>query len=119
MTIEWGAGDLAAAADGRSFGFVAVADQGPGLAAGRGASASLDRFFRGGAGAAEPGTGLGLAIVDVLARRWRGSVQLRNRASGGLRAEVWLPLSRMPPNNAGDGLRSLDRDLGKSLPGHG
>jgi two-component system, OmpR family, sensor kinase len=115
VTIEWGAGDRLTAAEGGDSGFVAVCDQGPGLAAGE-EERVLRRFFRGGAGAAEPGTGLGLAIVDVLARRWRGSVQLRNRSSGGLRAEVRLPLARQPPSSADDGLRTLDRDLGKSLP---
>jgi two-component system, OmpR family, sensor kinase len=117
VTIEWGVGNPPDAADGRGSGFVAVCDGGPGLAAGE-EERVLGRFFRGGAGSGEPGTGLGLAIVDVLARRWRGSVQLRNRASGGLRAEVSLPLSRMPPNRASDGLPSLGPDFGKSLPGH-
>jgi two-component system, OmpR family, sensor kinase len=116
VTIEWGAGDRPAA-EGSGSGFVAVCDEGPGLAAGE-EQRVLGRFFRGGAGAAEPGTGLGLAIVDVLARRWRGSVELRNRASGGLRAEVRLPLAPNRANAATDGLPTLEGDLGKSLPRH-
>jgi two-component system, OmpR family, sensor kinase len=114
VTIEWGAADRSPVE--RDSGFVAVCDDGPGLAAGE-EKRVLARFFRGGAGAAQPGTGLGLAIVDVLARRWRGSVELRNRASGGLRAEVRLPLAPRQANSPTDGLPNLQGDLGKSLPG--
>jgi signal transduction histidine kinase len=115
VTIEWGtAGHSPFEWDS---GFVAVCDDGPGLAAGE-EKRVLDRFFRGGAGAAQPGTGLGLAIVDVLAGRWRGSVELRNRATGGLRAEVMLPLAPKQANRAADGLPNLQEDLGKSLPRH-
>jgi two-component system sensor histidine kinase TctE len=115
VTIEWGAGYPSAVE--RSSGFVAVCDEGPGLAPGE-EKRVLGRFFRGGAGAAQPGTGLGLAIVDVLARRWHGSVELRNRPSGGLRAEVRLPLASTRANSATDGLPNLQSDFGKSLPGH-
>ncbi len=115
VTIEWGAGYPSAAE--RGSGFVAVCDEGPGLAPGE-EKRVLGRFFRGGAGAAQPGTGLGLAIVDVLARRWHGSVELRNRPSGGLRAEVRLPLAAKRANSATDGLPNLRSDFGKSLPGH-
>ena len=45
----------------------------------------LDRFARG-QGATAAGTGLGLAIVAALARRWSGSVELRDREPRGLRA---------------------------------
>jgi sensor histidine kinase regulating citrate/malate metabolism len=50
---------------------------------------SLDS--RGSAGGDRPGTGLGLAIVETLARRWRGTASLANRAGGGMRAEVRFP----------------------------
>jgi signal transduction histidine kinase len=93
LTLEWGTD--ASGDDGggrRARGFVAVRDEGPGLAAGE-EELVLDRFYRGRGGAATPGTGLGLAIVDTLVRRWRGAVVLRNRDGGGLRAEARLPLA--------------------------
>jgi signal transduction histidine kinase len=112
IEIELGAGN-----DG-GFGFVAVVDDGPGLAPGE-EKQVLGRFYRGGAGAVEPGTGLGLAIVDVLARRWRGSIELRNHSAGGLRAEVRLPLDHPGPGNGTRALPTLEQDLGKSLPRRG
>lgn len=91
VLIEWGR------REGR--GFVAVSDEGPGLAPGEEARV-LERFTRGEAGRREPGTGLGLAIVAALARRWSGAVELSNRAPRGLRAELVLPLPS--PNPAPD-----------------
>ena len=92
VLIEWGRlGD---------HGFVAVSDEGPGLEAGE-HELMLDRFARG-RGATVAGTGLGLAIVSALARRWSGSVELRDREPRGLRAEVTLPLPS--PNPAGSSL---------------
>jgi signal transduction histidine kinase len=73
--------------------FLAVSDEGPGLATGE-QQRVLERFYRGRAGSSASGTGLGLSIVDVLARRWGGSVELENRPGGGLRAQVRLPLDR-------------------------
>ena len=78
--------------DGMRLGYLAVSDQGPGLSAGEEGRA-LERFYRGQAGGSTTGSGLGLAIVDMLARRWGGSVVLRNRSDAGLRAEVRLPLA--------------------------
>jgi two-component system, OmpR family, sensor kinase len=93
VQLEWGIGDaIRPIADGARCGYVAVCDEGPGLAPGE-EQRVVERFFRGKAGAAQAGTGLGLAIVEALARRWRGAVELQNRASGGLRAEVRLPLA--------------------------
>ena len=87
ILIEWGRrGDL---------GFVAIADEGPGLAAGE-HERMLDRFARG-SGATASGTGLGLAIVSALARRWKGSVELRNREPRGVCAVVTLPLQSHNP----------------------
>ena len=49
------------------------------------------------AGAADrPGTGLGLAIVETLARRWGGTASIRNRETGGARAEVGCPSTARP-----------------------
>ena len=108
-----GPGSTIAVEVGRDEGtaFLAVVDQGPGLAPGE-EQAALGRFYRGSAGSRSPGTGLGLAIVNVLAQRWRGSVELANRAGGGLRAEVHLP-------GAGEALPSHDRELTEALPGRG
>jgi signal transduction histidine kinase len=92
IELDWGR-----AASGPGQGFLAVLDDGPGLAAGE-EERVLERFYRGdaSAGGRRPGTGLGLAIVRVLAERWQGSVRLRNREQAGLRAEVWLPLAPAP-----------------------
>jgi two-component system, OmpR family, sensor kinase len=84
VVVEWGR-------DG-TCGYVAVSDEGPGLAPGE-ESRVLERFHRGGAGRGKPGTGLGLPIVRAMAERWRGSLRLANREVGGLRAEVRLPLA--------------------------
>jgi signal transduction histidine kinase len=70
--------------------WLAVLDEGPGLAAGE-ESRLFERFARGSAGGNSSGTGLGLAIVQTLARRWRGTVSLSNRLEGGTRAEVRFP----------------------------
>lgn len=104
VTLEWGRA-------GGERAYVAVSDEGPGLAEGE-EHVVLDRFSRGRAGAKSPGTGLGLAIVEALARRWRGRVVLRNRPEGGLRAEVELPA-------AATELPRLDQELPGSLPGRG
>ncbi|HEY3206404.1 MAG TPA: ATP-binding protein [Gaiellaceae bacterium] len=83
VTVEWGSGDGEA--------WIAVLDEGPGLAEGEEAEL-FERFARGSAARGGPGgTGLGLAIVQTLARRWRGEARLANRPDGGLRAEVRLP----------------------------
>jgi signal transduction histidine kinase len=94
VRLEWGIEDASRpiVADGDRSGYVAVCDDGPGLAPGE-EHRVVERFFRGKASAAQAGTGLGLAIVEALADRWRGAVELQNRASGGLRAEVRLPLA--------------------------
>ncbi len=74
---------------------IAVDDEGPGLP-----DTELEKVF-------EPfyriessrsrdtgGVGLGLAIVRQVARGHGGDVVLENRAGGGLRALLWLPLER-------------------------
>jgi signal transduction histidine kinase len=90
VTVVWGR-------DGGEA-FVAVLDDGPGVAA-EDAAAAFQRFQR---GASRPvgqgGTGLGLAIVGALAARWGGSASLRPRPEGGTRAELRLPAA--PLHNA-------------------
>ena len=82
VAVDWGRD--------RDEAWLAVLDEGPGLAPGE-ESRLFDRFARGSAGSDRSGTGLGLAIVDTLARRWRGTASLANRAGGGTRAEVRFP----------------------------
>jgi len=103
VAIEWGAsGDSA---------WVAVLDEGPGIDPGE-RDRVFERFYRGAAsrgGAA--GTGLGLSVVDALARRWEGSVTLEERAEGGTRAELRLPLAE------GAAEPIPDPELDDALPG--
>lgn len=47
------------------------------------------------------GAGLGLAIANEFARRHAGELRLVNRADGGLRAELRLPLARNAPSQIG------------------
>ena len=82
VTVDWGK------ANGE--GWLAVLDEGPGLAAGE-ENELFERFARGSAGRDHAGTGLGLAIVQTLARRWKGRAELANRVEGGVRAEVRFP----------------------------
>jgi two-component system, OmpR family, sensor kinase len=91
--------------DGREV-YLAVSDDGPGLASGE-EEHVFERFIRGTGGRDSPGTGLGLAIVATLTRRWGGSARVANRPQGGARAEVRFPAALQTPN----------RDLDKALPG--
>jgi two-component system, OmpR family, sensor kinase len=85
VTLEWGRD--------KGDAYFAVLDEGPGIDVDDEA-ALFERFARGSAGRGGPGgTGLGLAIVRTLARRWRGDAGITNRAEGGARAEVRLPVS--------------------------
>ncbi len=70
--------------------YLAVLDEGPGIAEGE-QKALFERFARGSAGRGAAGTGLGLAIVQTLAERWGGRASLENRTEGGARAEIRLP----------------------------
>jgi len=51
----------------------------------------FDRFYRAEAARSTDGTGLGLAIVRGIAEAHGGSVEARNRASGGASLVVRLP----------------------------
>lgn len=98
VTIEFGRdGDEA---------YLAVLDEGPGLAEGE-EGALFERFARGSASAGASGTGLGLAIVQTLAQRWGGRASIGNRPERGARAEIRLP--------AGAALPSLNPDLDEAL----
>jgi signal transduction histidine kinase len=76
--------------------YLAVLDEGPGLAEGE-EEALFERFARGSASRGASGTGLGLAIVQTLAQRWGGTASLRNRPDGGTHAEVRLPATTALP----------------------
>jgi two-component system, OmpR family, sensor kinase len=94
VTIEYGRDGVEA--------FLAVLDEGPGLAEGE-EEALFERFARGSASREASGTGLGLAIVQTLAQRWGGRASLRTRPEGGARAELRLPAGALPtPNPALD-----------------
>lgn len=72
---------------------IAVEDDGPGIAEGE-IAAMFEPFVRGdpsrnkGTG----GAGLGLTLARAIAEQHGGSLHLENRATGGLRAEIRLPL---------------------------
>jgi two-component system, OmpR family, sensor kinase len=103
VTIEWGADS--------SAGWLAVLDEGPGVAPEE-RERVFERFYRGEASrGGAPGTGLGLAVVEAMARRWEGSVRLEDRAEGGTRMELRLPLAAAEP--------SPDPQLDEALPDRG
>ena len=79
--------------DGDSAVF-AVEDDGPGIAR-EDIAAMLEPFRRGEASRnrGTGGAGLGLTITRAILREHRGELVLSNRPEGGLRAEMWLPLS--------------------------
>ena len=71
------------------FNLVIVTDSGRGISDGQ--HEDMLRRFRRGAGGGIPGSGLGLSIVRRICELHGGGVELRNRESGGLCCEVWLP----------------------------
>jgi len=71
--------------------WVAVLDDGPGLAP-EDLALAFERFRRGARRKPDaPGSGLGLAIAGTLAERWGGRALITNRKGGGARAELRLP----------------------------
>lgn len=84
---------------------IAVLDHGPGIPA-----AELERLRRpftrlDKSRSGHPGAGLGLAIVERIARLHGGELLLRNRAEGGLEAQIRLPQrqdGRIITNDYGD-----------------
>ncbi|HEY0185169.1 MAG TPA: HAMP domain-containing sensor histidine kinase [Rhodopila sp.] len=73
-----------------SMVFVAVSDQGPGIALADREKAT-DRFYRGESARSTPGSGLGLSLVLAVARLHGGELRLEDNAPG-LRAILALPL---------------------------
>ena len=70
---------------------VAVADDGPGIAA-EDLPRAVDRFYRGrGQAAGAPGSGLGLSIAQQIARTHGGQLVVANREGGGCVVTVSLP----------------------------
>jgi signal transduction histidine kinase len=74
---------------------IAVADDGPGIAAGDRAKAT-ERFFRGDSSRGTPGVGLGLSIVEAVAKLHGGALQLLDNQPG-LLAQMVLPVSAAAP----------------------
>ena len=74
---------------------IAVADDGPGIAAADKPKA-IERFFRGDASRGSPGVGLGLSIVDAVAKLHGGVLQLLDNHPG-LLAQMILPVSAVRP----------------------
>ncbi len=84
--------------------FVAVSDQGPGIAACEREKAT-DRFYRGESARSTPGSGLGLSLVLAVAYLHGGELRLEDNQPG-LRAVLGLPL---PEDEEGLGLRAKPR----------
>jgi signal transduction histidine kinase len=87
------AGGLVTVAAGRAGGWlwVAVADQGPGIAAADRARV-FDRFWRGGSGSGrDRRTGLGLAIVRQIVESHGGQAALHSELGQGSTFVLWLP----------------------------
>jgi signal transduction histidine kinase len=76
-----------------AYAVVTVEDRGPGIPESE-LEAVLAPFHRGenGRGPDKGGIGLGLSIAQAIAEDHGGEVRLANRAEGGLRAEILLPL---------------------------
>jgi two-component system sensor histidine kinase KdpD len=73
---------------------ITVADSGPGLPA-NALEKVFDKFFRV-PGSKTGGTGLGLSIARGFVDAHRGTIKAENRAGGGLRFVIRLPLEKSP-----------------------
>jgi signal transduction histidine kinase len=91
--------------------FVAVSDQGSGIAPDEREKAT-DRFYRGESARSTPGSGLGLSLVQAVAHLHGGELRLEDNRPG-LRAIVALPL---PEDEDGTGLRPRLRHAPAALP---
>ena len=87
---------LAAGSDG-AWAWLAVADDGPGIAAGD-EERVFSRFWRGDVGRARAtgGSGLGLAIVRQVAERHGGRARVFSGRGQGSTFVMWLPLTDTP-----------------------
>jgi two-component system sensor histidine kinase KdpD len=74
---------------------IVVADNGPGLPAGK-EEALFEKFARGHEESAVSGVGLGLAIVRAIIEVHRGTVRAENRREGGARFIISLPVGEPP-----------------------
>jgi two-component system sensor histidine kinase KdpD len=72
-----------------------VADDGPGVPAGR-EEAIFDKFTRGERESAKPGVGLGLAICRAIAQAHGGAIVAGRSPLGGAQFTVTLPLGSPP-----------------------
>lgn len=97
------------------WGWIAVRDRGPGIAAGQ-QGRVFDRFWRGGSGGERRGrNGLGLAIVRQIVESHGGAVTLHSAAGAGATFVVWVPLTataatvRSPRPPESDPLDRADR----------
>jgi two-component system sensor histidine kinase KdpD len=70
---------------------IVVEDNGPGLPAGQEVRL-FDKFARGEVESNKPGVGLGLALCKLIVEVHGGRISAQNRAEGGARFCLWLPL---------------------------
>jgi two-component system, OmpR family, sensor histidine kinase KdpD len=76
---------------------ISVADHGPGIPKGL-EKQLFEKFFRVKNEAAQSGVGLGLAICRAIVEVHGGSIQTRNRGTGGAIFSFVLPLDEAPPS---------------------
>lgn len=75
---------------------ISVADQGPGIPEGS-EKKLFEKFYRVCHETAQSGVGLGLTICRAIVEAHNGSIQARNRATGGAIFSFTLPLESSPP----------------------
>ena len=76
---------------------VSVADDGPGLPAGK-EEAVFEKFARGEKESATPGVGLGLAICRAIVEAHQGTIRAQARAGPGASFVFTLPMGTPPPD---------------------
>jgi len=81
---------------------LAVADHGPGFAAGE-EEQVFEKLRRGSRAAQTPGAGLGLAICRSILQAHGGAIAAGNRPEGGARIALTLPLEGTPPDLGPEG----------------
>ena len=95
---------------------VYVADNGPGLPAGK-EEAVFQKFTRGKRESATPGVGLGLAICRAIVESHRGKIIATNRPEGGVTFSFTLPLGSPPV--ATEAEPEITQGRGESTQGRG